>query len=319
VTTSHLSLWQVAPPGPSGEGPGTGVVSLTSPQPPVPAGAVGLWFHEAMEHCDLRAEKVDVWLPAYRGKSLVSLLSWLVTERLAGPGAPVTWRLTKQQGPDSIARMLAKLGWDNLTKERAGRYTVLTGEPPAMASLPEPAVFTDRIGAQDLTFSADYGVFSPRWIDNGTAWLAEVALCQPAVETIADIGIGYGALAIGLVLNGTASNAEATDIDSVALWLAQRNARRYDVDLKVVCTPNPLDIAPTPLTVCNMPTHINAASSGALMAGLVQRARHGRVLIVVHQSLEVRYSRHLSEAGLMVDRYPGPAHVVLAAKARRSS
>jgi len=318
MTGPPLSLWRVAPPEASRAESGTGTVALAAPMPAASAGAFSVWFHEAMRRGCRRSQDVEVWLPAYRGKSLVRLLTWLVTERLAGPGAAVTWRLDKRQGPDSVARMLTALGWAGITRKRDGRVIELTGQPPATAPMPDPECFTERIGGQELTFSADYGVFSPRRVDDGTALLAAVALSQPAVDTVADIGIGYGALAIALMVNETARSAVATDVDSVALWLAEANARRYAVDLKVTCTPNPLDVPPTPLTVCNMPTHIDASSSGALMAGLVQRTRRGRLLLVVHRALEGRYARHLANAGLVVDRHPGPAHVVLAARARRS-
>jgi hypothetical protein len=106
----------------------------------------------------------------------------------------------------------------------------------------------------------------------------------------------------------------ATDIDSVALWLAEQNARRHGVDLTVACTPVPTDVPPTPLTVCNIPTHIDAVASTFLMVGLARRAAHRRLLIVVHQSLEQRYARHLTQVGLAVKRYPGPAHTVLSAE-----
>ncbi len=318
MTGPPLSLWRVAPPPAIRAQSGTGTVALAAPMPPAPAGAVSAWFHEATRPGGRQGQNVEVWLPAYRGKSLVRLLSWLVTERLARPGAGVTWRLDKRQGPDSVARMLTALGWADITRQRDGSAVELTGQPPATVSMPDPECFTERIGGQDLTFSADYGVFSPRRIDAGTALLATVAMAQPAVDTVADIGIGYGALAISLLVNEKARSAVATDVDSVALWLAETNARRYAADLKVTCTPDPLDVPPTLLTVCNMPTHIDAASGGALMAGLVQRARRGRLLVVVHQALESRYARHLMGAGLVVDRYPGAAHVVLAVRARRS-
>jgi 16S rRNA G1207 methylase RsmC len=313
-------------------------VALTAPLLPLPPGQPGIWFHEAMSAEQGRAPRVEVWLPAYRGKSLVPLLGWLVATRLASPDAEVTWWLEKRQGPGSVARMLTELGWRQITRERDGRRIRLTGLPPAAAAVrPDPACFTGRIGATDLTLAADYGVFSPKRIDDGTALLAEVALAEaalaeaalagapdtaaggragPPADAVADIGVGYGALAVGLVASGLARRAVATDIDSVALWLAGQNARRHGVDLTVACTPVPTDVPPTALTVCNIPTHIDAAASASLMAGLARRATYGRLLIVVHQSLEQRYARHLTQAGLAVDRHPGPAHTVLSARPR---
>ena len=109
----------------------------------------------------------------------------------------------------------------------------------------------------------------------------------------------------------------ATDVDCIALWLAERNAAACGVRMDVHCTPDPLQAESTPLTVCNVPTHINAAQSAELMRGLAQRARGGReLLIVVHASLEARYARHLATAGLKAVRHPGPSHVVLEATGR---
>ncbi|MEV4412411.1 methyltransferase [Catellatospora sp. NPDC049609] len=276
-----------------------------------PAGRCS-WFHEVMETTPATADAVDVWPPAYRGKALVKVLAWLVTERLAGQDAWVTWHMDKQQGPDSIGRMLEGLGWTEFSRRRELRMTHLRGRPPATAELPQAAEFSARIGATDLVFEADYGVFSPRSVDDGTALLAEVALAEKPVQTVADIGVGYGPLAIALVRGGVATDAVATDIDSVALWLARRNAVRNGVTMTVTCDPDPLAVPPTALTVCNVPTHIDAAQSRALMSGLITRSRSGRLLIVVHRSLEGRYAAHLKNAGLDIERHPGPAHTVLA-------
>jgi hypothetical protein len=116
------------------------------------------------------------------------------------------------------------------------------------------------------------------------------------------------------VLGGTARSAIATDTDCVALWLARENARACGVPLELTCSDEPGAIAPTPLTVCNVPTHVDRAGTERLMAALAARARHGRLLAVVHASLEARYTRHLEAAGRRVGRHPGPAHVVLEAE-----
>jgi ribosomal protein L11 methylase PrmA len=117
-----------------------------------------------------------------------------------------------------------------------------------------------------------------------------------------------------LVRNGIAARAVATDVDCIALWLAQRNADANGVPLEVQCTPDPRRLEPTPLTVCNVPTHIPVAESAELMRALAERtAGGGRLLAVVHASLEARYAQHLAAARLRVTRHPGPAHVVLAA------
>jgi len=286
------------------------------------------------------AGAVTVRLPGYRGKSLIPVLSWLVTHRLARPDAEVCWQLRNQQGPRSVAALLAGLGWQDIRREHDGGLVRITGHPaapvarrnggtsdssgPAMASaqgglggLPVARQFSAVLGAHELTFLADYGVFSPDRIDDGSRLLAEVMLRQPPVGTIADIGTGYGPLAIAAVANEIAARAVGTDVDCIALWLAGRNAAASGVPLEVRCTPDPLQVEATALTVCNVPTHISAAQSAELLRSLARRAMNGRkLLIVVHASLESRYARHLAEAGLVISRHPGPSHVVLEATGR---
>jgi 16S rRNA G1207 methylase RsmC len=187
-----------------------------------------------------------------------------------------------------------------MTSAREGALVRITGVPPRTARPPEPRVFEAAIGGQHLRFGADYGVFSPEGVDDGTRLLADVALQGPPVDVVADIGVGYGVLAIGLVRNGIARRAVGTDVDCVALWLARRNAAASRVQLAVEGASDPAVVEDTALTVCNVPTHINAARTADLMRSLARRARGGRrLLIVVHASLENRYADHLRGNGLI--------------------
>jgi 16S rRNA G1207 methylase RsmC len=252
------------------------------------------------------APEVEIAPPAYRGKRLLPVLSWLVTNRLAAPGARATWRVERRHGPEPARRALEPFGWQ-LAPERAGRWLLLHGDVPPPHDLPPPRSF--KTGG--LTFEADYGVFSPGGIDAGSALLLEVASGLTPVEAVADVGTGYGALAISLVSAGVASRAAGTEVDSIAAWLAERNAAAAGVELQLALDPAPLAVERTALTVCNVPTHLDAPRSAALMAALVERARDGRLLAVVHAGLEERYSRHLEEPGLKTSRHAGDEHVVL--------
>jgi 16S rRNA G1207 methylase RsmC len=290
-----------------------GVVAFTADELSAARGRAGmvLGFHEAArDGVPAPAREVIITVPGYRGKAFVPVLSWLAVQRLAAGGAPVRWHLDRRQGPESVARQLTSLGWE-LTRERAGKAVVLRGRAPREADQPVPRELSVKAGAADLTLAADYGVFSPAAVDDGTALLLGVALQSGALEVAADIGTGYGPLAIGLVAGGIAGRAVATDVDCIALWLAQRNAESNGTPLRVACTPEPAVLENTPLTVCNVPTHLDAGRTRALMAGLLARAGHGRLLVVVHASLEARYTRYFTAAGLPAARHPGPAHVVL--------
>jgi 16S rRNA G1207 methylase RsmC len=256
-------------------------------------------------------DRVDVHLPTYRGKSFVPVLAWLVAMRLTTPETEVVWHVDKRQGPDSMQRMLGSLGW-RLEQTRRGRLRQLSGQAPPVACLPEPRQFTADIGGIRVRLEADHGVFSPTEVDAGTRLLLDVALRGPSVGVLADIGTGYAPLAIGLLANGIARRAVTTDVDCIALWLAERNASMNGVTaIETTCSADPGAVEPTSLTVCNVPTHINAEQTAALMAGLLRRARHGRLLAVVHASLEARYARYFTEVGVRPARHAGVHHVVL--------
>jgi 16S rRNA G1207 methylase RsmC len=264
----------------------------------------GAPFHElAAGRASLEGE-VEVAAPPFRGKRLLPALSWLLTNRGA---SSAVWRVERRLGPEYVRRELEPLGW-SLAAERAGRWLLLRGDVPAPHPLPPPRSFETGSG---LVFEADYGVFSPGGVDAGSALLLEVASRLPPVEAVADVGVGYGFLAVSLVAGGLAGSAVGTDVDSIALWLAERNAAAAGAPLQVALDPDPLAVKRTPLTVCNVPTHLDAARTAALMSGLAERARDGRLLTVVHASLADRYARHL--AGLRVTRHPGTDHVVLEA------
>jgi 16S rRNA G1207 methylase RsmC len=259
------------------------------------------------------AAVIAIHFPAYRSRTLAPVLTWLTVTRLATADARVTWYLDKQQGPESFRRLLESLGW-KLERERKGRTTLLSGSPPEHAELPPPRQFSTRLGGREVTLAADYGVFSPEHIDEGTKLLLSIALDSPRVPSVADIGTGYGPLAIGLQLAGVAESAIGADVDCVALWLAAENARHTDVRLALLCTAEPTDVQPTPLTVCAVPTHINRTDTERLMAGLAARARQGRLLLTLHKSMEARYTSHLERLGLRVRSHPGEAHVILDTK-----
>jgi 16S rRNA (guanine1207-N2)-methyltransferase len=310
-----LDHWYVnAAPEP---GAAAGVVALhaTDLVQPAPGSARRIGFDQAM-HTDLpKASRVTIRVPGYRGKAFIPVLSWLVSTRLGAPDAWVTWLLTKQQGPKSLAAQLTALGWRDVTSRRDGALVAITGSlPAAEGPPPEPRGFVEELGGRSFRFDADYGVFSPDRVDDGTRLLAEVALQGEPVDAVADIGIGYGALAVSLVGNGRARRAVGTDVDCIALWLAMRNAAENGVRLDAVCTADPGAVCDTPLTVCNVPTHINAEQTAALIASLAHRARGGAALkIVVHRTLEDRYANHLRRHGLRLTAHHGEAHVVLEA------
>lgn len=309
-----ISRWCIGLP--EHVGPGDGVVAFTEAefQAAAASAAKTMRFDEAMEAQAAPAQNVAIFFPAYRPRSLIPVLAWLAVQ-LSSDDAEISWHLDKRQGPDSVRRLLEGLGWV-LGKERDSRRVRLHGQAPGSADRPEPDGFTACLGSHEVRLAADYGIFSPGHLDVGTAELLDVALRHEPVNLVADIGIGYGPLAIGLVVNSVAQAAVGSDVDCVALWLARHNARSVGVPVEVRMAADPGSLPRTALTVCNIPTHINAQQTAQLMAALARRAEIGTLLAVVHASLGDRYARYLADGRLRVSRHDGQAHVVLEATRR---
>jgi len=310
TSTGELQRWVVG--GEGGWEPRTGVLVFEYEQ--WLAGrsrhAFVLALHELMMSVTVPdAPEVIINVPNYRGSSFVSLLSWIVTTRLASAHATIFWRPEHPRLLGYIKSRLEKLGW-KLESRRRGKVVELVGQLPEPHPPPKARRLVTQIEGRDVEFIADFGVFSADRIDAGTLALFEVALRGPSVKTLADIGTGYGYLAIGLILSGKAHRAISTEVDSVALWLAGLNARAAGVSLALAFEPRPDMVEPTELTVCNIPTHLEANKSRQLTLGLIRRANIARVLAVVHASLEGRYAKHFETQTLSVQRYHIYSHVV---------
>jgi len=66
-------------------------------------------------------------------------------------------------------------------------------------------------------------------VEKAIAWLQ----ASPSRRTVADIGTGSGAIAVSIALNVPDASILATDISQDALQVAQRNARKFNVDDRV--------------------------------------------------------------------------------------
>ena len=83
------------------------------------------------------------------------------------------------------------------------------------------------------TFISDNGVFSKNEIDDGSISLLKILFMQPLGGRILDVGCGYGT--IGLILKHffPTSEIEMVDVNRRALSLAQENARRMNLIVKI--------------------------------------------------------------------------------------
>lgn len=253
-------------------------------------------FHDVMAGRALEpAPEVLVQFPRWRGHRFLDVLEWLVCDRLASPGAAVTWLAERRGGAMGVRRLLEQRSW-SYTERSDGRLRRFEGDAPPPGPRPQPRTFSTRLGT-DLEFAADWGVFSEGHVDPGTRQLFEAALVHSPIETVVDVGTGYGPLAIGLVASGAARRAVGTDVDAVSLALAIRNGRTTDVPCSFVLEDDPAKVEGASLTVCALPTHAPRDRAEALIASLVSRCRSEPVLVGVHHSLEARYIRRFAVAG----------------------
>lgn len=270
-------------------------------------------LHELAAGATVRpAPQVIVQVPPRRGYRFIEFLEWLVCSTLAQPQTgDVRWRARRKQGAEGLERILRERGW-SVAKSRSGSLVELAGAPPRPGARPVPASFETELAGRRVQLAADWGTFSREHVDDGTRLLLDAAVAGPPVSLAVDIGTGYGALALGLVLGGRAERALGTELDSVALSLALINAGNAEVPLDGLLEEDPAAVPKAELTVCNFPTHAQRDDSDRLLAGLASRAADGLVLIVVHASLEGRFTTRLLDLGTPASTVRRETHAVIA-------
>jgi 16S rRNA G1207 methylase RsmC len=269
-------------------------------------------FHELLDGSVIvPAAEVFVAPPTWRGYGFVELLEWVVCARLGVPQvSTAVWRSAVKGGATGVRRILEGRGWQ-LDVEKRGRQVWMRGRVPRQGTMPEPGRISACLGGAALDLAVGWGVFGGKRIDEGTALLFEAALAYTPVPRIADIGTGTGVLSIALATGGHTARAVATDIDAVALYLARRNAETSDADVDLLLQDGLRGCPETPLTLCNLPTHAQRGNLEVLVNGLAARASTGPVLIVVHASLEARYTAQFQRTGVTVRTVRRATHAVL--------
>lgn len=90
---------------------------------------------------------------------------------------------------------------------------------------------TMTVKDRSWTFTTDSGVFSRDEADFGTRLL--VSSLPPLSGRLLDLGCGWGALSIPLVLMNTGLRAVAVDVNRRALELCRRNAARLAAETEI--------------------------------------------------------------------------------------
>jgi 16S rRNA (guanine1207-N2)-methyltransferase len=140
-----------------------------------------------------------------------------------------------------------------------------------------------------LELTTDSGVFSADQVDPGTrVLLAEAPAPPQGPVTLADVGCGYGPLAVALALRSPEAVVWAVDVNTRALELCRLNARRAGVADRIKAV-TPGDV-PDDLRLdglwSNPPIRIGKPALQALLELWLARLEPGaKAHLVVHKHL----------------------------------
>jgi 16S rRNA (guanine1207-N2)-methyltransferase len=166
-----------------------------------------------------------------------------------------------------------------------GRSSHYFSPSPDAASRPS----TVRLELPDLSLvlRTDRGVFSGARIDPGTKYLLTEAPAPPAGGHLADIGCGYGPIALTLATRSPHATVWAVDVNERALDLTRTNAAAAGLANVRVASPDevPTDVRFASLW-SNPPVRVGKAALHDLLDNWLGRLdSDGTALLVVHKNL----------------------------------
>jgi 16S rRNA (guanine1207-N2)-methyltransferase len=174
---------------------------------------------------------------------------------------------------------------------------------PAVGSAPK--VVTVGWVDPPLRLTTDRGVFSHGRLDPGTQFLLRQAPPPPATGRFADLGCGYGPIALTLARRSPQAMVTAVDVNERARALCAANGAANS--LANVETVAPDDVDPTArfdLIWSNPPIHVGKLALHALLTNWLGRlAPAATAVMVVHKHLgSDSLQRWLSDQGWPTDR-----------------
>ena len=176
---------------------------------------------------------------------------------------------------------------------------------PSPDTPPRPATVRLDLPDLSLTLRTDTGVFSGTRVDPGTKYLLLEAPAPPTAGHLADIGCGYGPIALTLATRSPAATVWAVDVNERALDLTRANAESAGLANVRVAHPDdvPADVRFTALW-SNPPVRIGKAGLHELLDRWLGRLDAGAAgLLVVQKHLGAgSLQRWLGERGWSVER-----------------
>ncbi len=166
---------------------------------------------------------------------------------------------------------------------------------------------TVRLDLPDLSLAlrTDSGVFSGGRIDPGTKYLLLEAPAPPATGHLADIGCGYGPIALTLAARSPGATVWAVDVNERALALTRTNAGSAGLANVRVAVPDdvPADVRFAALW-SNPPVRIGKSALHDLLDRWLARLDDGGVaLLVAQKNLGAdSLQRWLADRGWSVER-----------------
>lgn len=153
---------------------------------------------------------------------------------------------------------------------------------PLLASKEKEISF--EINSRKITLVTDIGVFSKNRVDEGSFALLEAVLPLYLGNKILDLGAGYGPIGLTLALFNENASITLADINTRALALCEKNAKRLQVQNRVQILESDVYsniIGPYDSIVVNPPIRAGKKVTYAMYEGAKRHLNDGGSLFVV--------------------------------------
>ena len=165
----------------------------------------------------------------------------------------------------------------------------------AVDVLPREVEFRTELRGVPLTFSATWGLFSPRAIDAGTQLLIEHLDIQEN-DTCLDLGCGYGAIGITLAKCSQTATVYMVDKDFVAVDYARKNVKQNQLQNCHVLLSNGFSHLPDiqfDLIASNLPANVGKELLQIFLTDAKQHLKpNGRLYVVTISGLRAFIKRN---------------------------